>query len=88
MVSEQGFVYLRSVSSVASKLFCLFSSAVKASLAIRSSGVGSIVDIGGVTPYCLDVGAAMMAIQEPPTACAASVIAQDIQTVMQPARRM
>ena len=53
--------YLRSVSSEPSKLFCLFSSAIRASLAASSVSVGKFWDTGGVTPYFLDWFVAMMA---------------------------
>ena len=53
--------YLRSVSSRPSKLFCLFSSAIRASLAVSSASVGKLCDTGGVTPYFFDCVVAMIA---------------------------
>lgn len=49
--------YLRSVSSELSKLFCLFSSAMRASFAANSESVGRLCEIGGVTPHCFCVAA-------------------------------
>ena len=54
LVVEDCPPYLRSVSSEPSKLFCLFSSAISASLAASSASVGKFSDTGGVTPYFLD----------------------------------
>lgn len=42
--------YLLSVSSVPSKLFCLFNSVMSASFAASSASVGRLRLIGGVTP--------------------------------------
>lgn len=50
-LSEFETKYRFSVSSLPSKLFCLFSSAIRASLAASSASLGRPVDIGGVTPH-------------------------------------
>lgn len=52
--------YLRSVSAGLSKLFCPFNSDTNSSFAASSSGVGRIVEIGGVTPHWRLDGAAML----------------------------
>lgn len=52
--------YLRSVSAGLSKLFWLFNSDTNSSFAATSSGVGNIVEIGGVTPHWRVDGVAIL----------------------------
>lgn len=56
------FPYLRSVSAGLSKLFWPFNSDTNSSFAATSSGVGSTVEIGGVTPHWRVDGVAMACV--------------------------